>query len=190
MKQMHREDMVESSLFLSDLSGRIFEWPQALRHHEDATMRLLHGQQRAAADECTPHGDQAAQTDGMSCGATDERSRPTLRSWVQPRENAQPSKRISRDIDYIPRNLRRTSSAAAFSTVACGEQTAFKQRRADAVALPPLLDTERRLGLDGQECADRRRRAARRPRRTRGGSHRCRSQFRHSLGPHRRRSWH
>ena len=114
MKQMHREDVVESSLFLSDLSGRIFEWPQALRHHEDATMRLLHGQQRAAADECTPHGDQAAQTDGMSCGATDERSRPTLRSWVQPRENAQPSKRISRDIDYIPRNLRRTSSAAAF----------------------------------------------------------------------------
>ncbi|MFZ1882048.1 MAG: hypothetical protein WAU53_00220 [Rhodoplanes sp.] len=52
MKQMHRQNVIESSLFLSDLSGRIFEWAQALRHHEDATMRLLHGQQCAAADEC------------------------------------------------------------------------------------------------------------------------------------------
>ena len=52
MKQTHRQDVIESSLFLSDLSGRIFEWAQSLRHHEDATMRLLHGQQCAAADEC------------------------------------------------------------------------------------------------------------------------------------------
>jgi hypothetical protein len=52
MKQMQRRDVVESSLFLSDLSGRIFEWAQAIRHHEDATMKLLHGQQSAAADEC------------------------------------------------------------------------------------------------------------------------------------------
>ena len=52
MKQMHRQDVVESSLFLSDLSGRIFEWAQAIRHHEDATLKLLHGQQSAAADEC------------------------------------------------------------------------------------------------------------------------------------------
>jgi hypothetical protein len=52
MKQMQRRDVVESSLFLSDLSGRIFEWAQAIGHHEDATMRLLHGQQSAAADEC------------------------------------------------------------------------------------------------------------------------------------------
>jgi hypothetical protein len=44
--------VVESSLFLYDLSGRIFEWAQAIGHHEDATMRLLHGQQSAAADEC------------------------------------------------------------------------------------------------------------------------------------------
>jgi hypothetical protein len=36
MKQMQRLDVVESSLFLSDLSGRIFEWAQALSHHEDA----------------------------------------------------------------------------------------------------------------------------------------------------------
>jgi hypothetical protein len=52
MKQMHRRDVVESSLFLSDLSGRIFEWAQALSHHEDATLKLLHGQQSTAADEC------------------------------------------------------------------------------------------------------------------------------------------
>ena len=52
MTQMYRRDVVESSLFLSDLSGRISEWAQALNHHEDATMRLLHGQQCAAADEC------------------------------------------------------------------------------------------------------------------------------------------
>lgn len=48
MKQMHRRDVVESSLFLSDLSGRIFEWAQAIRH----TLKLLHGQQSAATDEC------------------------------------------------------------------------------------------------------------------------------------------
>jgi hypothetical protein len=52
LKQMHRRDVVESSLFLSDLSGRISEWAQALSHHEDAAMRMLHGQQSAAADEC------------------------------------------------------------------------------------------------------------------------------------------
>ena len=52
MKQMSRQDVIESSLFLSDLSGRIFELAQAIRHHEDATMKLLHGQQSAAADEC------------------------------------------------------------------------------------------------------------------------------------------
>ena len=52
MKQMSRQDVIESSLFLSDLSGRIFESAQAIRHHEDATMKLLHGQQSAAADEC------------------------------------------------------------------------------------------------------------------------------------------
>ena len=68
MKQMYRRDVVESSLFLSDLSGRISEWAQALNHHEDATMRLLHGQQCAAADELPPHGDQAAQTDRMRRG--------------------------------------------------------------------------------------------------------------------------
>jgi hypothetical protein len=49
---MHRRDVVESSLFLSDLSARIFEWARALSHHEDATMRLLHGQQCAVAAEC------------------------------------------------------------------------------------------------------------------------------------------
>ena len=52
MKQMSRQDVIESSLFLSDLSGRIFESAQAIRHQEDATMKLLHGQQSAAADEC------------------------------------------------------------------------------------------------------------------------------------------
>ena len=52
MKQKNRQDLVESSLFLSDLSERIFEWAQAIRHHEDATMRLLHGQQSEAAAEC------------------------------------------------------------------------------------------------------------------------------------------
>jgi len=52
MKELNRQEVVESSLFLSDLSGRIFEWAEAIRHHEDATMRLLHGQQREAADEC------------------------------------------------------------------------------------------------------------------------------------------
>ena len=49
---MSRRDVVELSLFLSDLSRRISEWAQALSHREGATMRLLHGQQCAAADEC------------------------------------------------------------------------------------------------------------------------------------------
>ena len=52
MKELNRQEVVDSSLFLSDLSGRIFEWAEAIRHHEDATMRLLHGQQCEAADEC------------------------------------------------------------------------------------------------------------------------------------------
>ena len=52
MKEISRQDVVDSSLFLSDLSGRIFEWAQTIRHNEDATMRLLHNQQCAAADEC------------------------------------------------------------------------------------------------------------------------------------------
>ena len=34
------------------LKQSLFEWAQAIRHHEDATMKLLHGQQSAAADEC------------------------------------------------------------------------------------------------------------------------------------------
>ena len=41
MKEMNGREVVESSLFLFDLSGRIFEWAQAIRHNEDATMRLL-----------------------------------------------------------------------------------------------------------------------------------------------------
>jgi hypothetical protein len=52
MKEIIRQDVVDSSLFLSDLSGRIFEWAQTIRHNDDATMRLLHNQQCAAADEC------------------------------------------------------------------------------------------------------------------------------------------
>jgi hypothetical protein len=52
MKEKNGREVIESSLFLFDLSGRIFEWAQAIRHHEDATMRLLHGQQCEAADEC------------------------------------------------------------------------------------------------------------------------------------------
>ena len=52
MKEMNRQELVESSLFLFDLSGRISEWAQAIRDHEDATMRLLHDQQCEAADEC------------------------------------------------------------------------------------------------------------------------------------------
>jgi hypothetical protein len=34
MKQMHRQEVIESALFLADLSGRIFEWAQTLSHHE------------------------------------------------------------------------------------------------------------------------------------------------------------
>ena len=52
MKEKNGREVVESSLFLFDLSGRISEWAQAIRHNEDATMRLLHGQQCEAADEC------------------------------------------------------------------------------------------------------------------------------------------
>ena len=52
MKKFNGQEVVESSLFLSDLSGRIFEWAQAIRHHDDVTMRLLHGQQCEAANEC------------------------------------------------------------------------------------------------------------------------------------------
>jgi hypothetical protein len=52
MKEMNGREVVESSLFLFDLSGRIFDWAQAIRHNEDATMRLLHDQQCEAADEC------------------------------------------------------------------------------------------------------------------------------------------
>jgi hypothetical protein len=52
MKEKTRQEVVESSLFLFDLSGRIFDWAQAIRHNEDATMRLLHDQQCEAADEC------------------------------------------------------------------------------------------------------------------------------------------
>ena len=52
MKEMNGREVVESSLFLFDLSGRIFEWAQAIRHNEDAAMRLLHDQQCEAADEC------------------------------------------------------------------------------------------------------------------------------------------
>ena len=52
MKEKNRQEVVESSLFLFDLSGRIFEWEQAIKHNEDAAMRLLHDQQSEAADEC------------------------------------------------------------------------------------------------------------------------------------------
>jgi hypothetical protein len=52
MKEKNGREVVESSLFLFDLSGRISEWAQAIRHNEDVTMRLLHGQQCEAADEC------------------------------------------------------------------------------------------------------------------------------------------
>ena len=52
MKEKNGREVVESSLFLFDLSGRIYEWAEAIRHHEDATMRVLHGQQCEAADEC------------------------------------------------------------------------------------------------------------------------------------------
>ena len=65
MKQMNRQEVVELSLFLSDLSGRIFEWAQAIRHHEDATMRLLHGQQCEAADECRRMATKLRKLDGM-----------------------------------------------------------------------------------------------------------------------------
>ena len=52
MKEKNGREVIESSLFLFDLSGRIFEWAQAIKQHEDAAMRLLHGQQCEAADEC------------------------------------------------------------------------------------------------------------------------------------------
>ena len=52
MKEKNGREVVELSLFLFDLSGRISEWAQAIRDNEDVTMRLLHGQQYAAADEC------------------------------------------------------------------------------------------------------------------------------------------
>jgi hypothetical protein len=47
-----RWSATSATRFLFDLSGRISEWAQAIRHNEDATMRLLHGQQCEAADEC------------------------------------------------------------------------------------------------------------------------------------------
>ena len=52
MKEKNGREVVESSLFLFGLSGRISEWAQAIRDNEDVTMRLLHGQQCEAADEC------------------------------------------------------------------------------------------------------------------------------------------